>query len=120
MIAPVQITGDIGAGHQWFEKTSFASPASNTWGNTGRNEFTGPGTFGLNTRLAKTFTFTERVRMDFSAEAFNFTNTPQFSNPSTSITSATFGQVTSTRASGTGVNGVGGGRLVQLGVKVMF
>src|SRR5215813_13502944 len=82
IIAQVKNIGDLGKGNKRFENNRFTTPASNTWGNTGRNEFTGPGTFGLNTRLAKTFTFTERVRMDFSAEAFNFTNTPQFSNPS--------------------------------------
>ena len=60
------------------------------------------------------------------AETFNLTNTPQFNNPTTSgtnqasITSSTFGYVTSTLGSGTGVNGTGGGRAVQLGVKVTF
>jgi hypothetical protein len=122
LIAPFQVTGDIGPGHQWFEKTSFASPATNTFGNTGRNEFTGPGTFGLNVSMSKVFTFTDsgRVKLDFRAESLNFTNTPQFSNPSNSITSGSFGQITGTRSSGTGVNGTGGGRVVQGGFRLNF
>jgi hypothetical protein len=49
------------------------------------------------------------------------TNTPQFSNPNTgSIGTANFGIITSTLSSGTGVNGTGGGRVVQLGAKLVF
>jgi hypothetical protein len=62
----------------------------------------------------------ERYKIELRAETFNFTNTPQFSNPGTSITSSTFGIVNGTVGSGTGVNGTGGGRALQLGVKVMF
>jgi hypothetical protein len=58
--------------------------------------------------------------MELRAETFNFTNTPQFSNPQGSLTSSTFGYVTGTLGSGTGVNGTGGGRVLQLGLKVMF
>jgi hypothetical protein len=36
------------------------------------------------------------------------------------LTSATFGYVTSTVGSGSGVNGTGGGRAFQLGVKLFF
>jgi hypothetical protein len=76
--------------------------------------------FGLNLGLSKSFHFTERIGMEVRAETFNFTNTPQFSNPSTSLTSSTYGYVTGTVGSGTGVNGTGGGRAVQLGAKLTF
>ena len=56
----------------------------------------------------------------WSAESFNVTNTPEFSNPTTSITSSSYGYVTGTIGSGTGVNGTGGGRAIQLGVKLSF
>jgi hypothetical protein len=36
------------------------------------------------------------------------------------LTSSTFGYVTGTTGSGSGVNGVGGDRAVQLGVKLTF
>jgi hypothetical protein len=62
----------------------------------------------------------ERFNLELRAETFNFTNTPEFNNPQASLTSATFGYVTSTLGSGTGVNGTGGGRAVQLGAKISF
>ena len=120
IVAPVNFIGDIGPGHQWLDRSTFQQPTGLAWGNLGRNELTGPGTFGLNSSLSKTFTVRERYKLDVRGEAFNVTNTPQFNNPSNSITSATFGQITSTRSSGTGVNGVGGGRAAQVGVKVNF
>jgi hypothetical protein len=55
-----------------------------------------------------------------TSATFNLTNTPQFSNPQGSLTSSSFGYVTGTLSSGTGVNGTGGGRAVQLGAKVSF
>jgi hypothetical protein len=120
LIAPVQITGSIGPNHQWFEKTSFSQPTGTNWGTLGRNELTGPGTYGLNIAMAKTFSYRERYKLDVRAESLNFSNTPQFSNPSVSFTSSSFGQITGTRSTGTGVNGTGGGRVVQFGVKLMF
>jgi hypothetical protein len=48
------------------------------------------------------------------------TNTPQFSNPNVSLTSSSFGYVTGTISNGTGVNGTGGGRAIQMGAKVSF
>jgi hypothetical protein len=96
-IAPVQLLHGINVGNPWFSTASFAQPTGVAFGSSGRNILSGSGLFGL-----------------------NLTNTPQFANPNSSITSATFGDVTSTLGSGTGVNGVGGGRAVELGVKVTF
>ena len=85
----------------------------------------GPGLFGLNLSLFKHFKITERFNLEVRGEAFQITNSPQFANPASanpqaSLTSATFGYVTSTLGSGSGVNGTGGGRAIQLGAKVTF
>jgi hypothetical protein len=56
----------------------------------------------------------------YSLTGNNSTNTPQFSNPQTSLTSSTYGYVTGTVGSGTGVNGAGGGRALQLGARITF
>jgi hypothetical protein len=58
--------------------------------------------------------------LEFRAETFNLTNTPQFQNPRGSVTSSTFGYVTSAQSSGTGVSGTGGGRALQLGLRLTF
>lgn len=119
-VSAVQILHGINTGNQWFSTSSFAQPTGVRFGTTGRNILSGPGLFALNLALSKNFHFTERVGMELRCETFNFTNTPQFSNPQGSLTSSTFGYVTGTLGSGTGVNGTGGGRAVQLGAKVNF
>jgi hypothetical protein len=43
--------------------------------------------------VARTFAFSERFGMVFRAEAFNLTNTPQFSNPLSSVTGGGFGVI---------------------------
>ena len=119
-VAPVTFPHGINVGNPWFSTASFAQPVGVVFGNTGRNILTGPNFFGLNLSLFKHFKITERINAELRAEAFQITNTPQFGNPSNSITSSTFGDITGTVGSGSGVNGVGGGRALQLGVKINF
>lgn len=54
----------------------------------------------------------ERFKVQFRAEMFNLTNTPQFGRANTDISSPNFGVVTST----TNV----GPRNVQLGLRIQF
>jgi hypothetical protein len=118
-IAPIQILHGIN-GNPWFSPSSFGQPAGPVFGSLGRNVISGPGFFQLHLSLFKNIKIDERFGLQLRAETFNFTNTPQFANPSASITSQTFGAVTSTVGSGTGVNGVGGGRVVQLAARLTF
>jgi len=124
----------IGAGNQWFDKTEFSQPTGCTGavgtacplvygtsiGNVARNAFRGPGYIQNNASLFKTFYLHENWTFDFRCDAFQLTNSPQFGSPSTSITSGTFGQVTGTVGSGTGINGIGGGRALQLAGTLRF
>jgi hypothetical protein len=119
-IAPVSFPKGINVGNPWFSTSSFAQPTGVAFGNTGRNPFSGPGLFALNASIFKNFQVRERFNIEIRGESFNLTNTPEFSNPSTSITSSTYGYVTGTIGSGTGVNGTGGGRAIQLGTKITF
>jgi hypothetical protein len=90
-------------------------------GNTGRNQFRGPGYFADNLSLFKTFPIHEAWNIEARFDAFNLTNTPEFANPTSSISSGSFGKVTSTLGSGQGtVNGVGGARVLQAAVKISF
>jgi hypothetical protein len=119
-IAPVTFPHGINIGNPWFSTSSFAQPVGVVFGTAGRNDVFGPGLFGLNLSLAKHFKITERLNLDLRGEAFQITNTPQFANPTASLTSANNGFITGTVGSGSGVNGTGGGRAIQLGVKLNF
>ena len=123
----------IGSGSHWFDPTEFSQPAgcpgSTTpcpdpgLGNTGRNQFRGPGYVQNNVSLAKGFGFFhERTTLLLRIDAFQLTNSPQFANPNSgSITASNFGQITGTLGSGSGtVNGVGGGRALQASAKITF
>ena len=97
-----------------------ANPNACALGNTQRNQFRGPGYFSDNLSLFKSFAiFRERVAMETRVDAFNMSNTPAFGLPTSTLTSSSFGSITSTLGSGVGnVNGVGGPRVLQAGRQV--
>ena len=110
-IAPFRVLNGIGPNSAWFDPTSFAAPSgSGVSGNTGRNFVSGPNFFDLDASIVKIITFRERSNLELRGEAFSVTNTPQFNNPGTDSTAATFGHIT----------GAGGGRTLQLGAKLNF
>jgi hypothetical protein len=116
----------------WFDPTAFTTPtgcpatctAQNVGlGNTGRNQFRGPGYIQNNFSLFKNFNLYKETSMETRIEAFQLSNTPQFANPTSNncCTAASFGQVSGTVGSGQGsVNGIGGGRAVQASVHFLF
>ena len=55
-----------------------------------------PGVVNVDLSLFRTFRVTEAINLQFRAEAFNISNTPHFNNPNTSVTSSSFGRITST------------------------
>ncbi len=117
-VQPLQILHGINIGNPWFSPTSFVPVTTpGVFGNTGRNYFSGPGFFDLDFSLFKLVRFRERFNLEIRAETFGLTNTPQFSNPNTAANNYnpdpsknTFGVIT----------GAGGGRNVQLGLKLNF
>ena len=48
-------TGKIGAAGTWFDTTAFAQPTGVRFGNTGRNQFRGPGGWNLDFSLFRSF-----------------------------------------------------------------
>ena len=109
-IAEVTTPKGINVGNEWFSRGSFVVPAANTFGNVGRNSLSGPGFYNLDASLFKLVNITERLNAELRLETFGVTNTPQFSNPGTTLGNANFGYVT----------GASGGRQVQLGLKINF
>jgi len=88
------------------------------YGNAGRNLLSGPALFNWDFSLLKRFRMREGQSLEFRAEMFNISNTPQFSNPASDISSpATFGKSWSTIiASG----GFGSNRQMQFALKYIF
>jgi hypothetical protein len=102
---------------KWFD-TSFNTPGSAwgvprvfTFGNGGRNVLRGPGRANLDFSLFKDFSPSERWRVQFRAEVFNITNTPQFDLPNGQIGTPNAGIIT-------GI--VGTPRQFQLGARFSF
>ncbi len=95
---------------RFFNTAAFTRPAAWTWGNAGRNILVGPGTNNFDVMIAKNTRIGERVNVQFRCENFNFFNHPSYTGIDTSLGSAAFGQV----------NGVNAGRVIQLGMRVVF
>jgi hypothetical protein len=122
--------GGIGASKPWFDTTVFSQPSGCTGspctnpglGNTGRNQFRGPGYIQDNISLFKRFALYHETGLEIRIDAFQLSNTPQFGQPNGSgVTSSSFGTITSTLGSGQGsVNGVGGGRTLQGSARFSF
>ena len=70
---------------QCFNIADFRVPAAFTIGNAGRNILRGPGINNWDLAILKNFNFTERVYLQFRAEAFNAFNHTQFNNPNANI-----------------------------------
>ena len=110
-------------------RTGFATPAPGGDG-AGRNIFTASNFHNLDASVSKNFNFTERLRLQFRAEAFNVLNHVNFDNPrdsssgSPSIAASTFGQVccasVAPPSTQTVIQTGEAARVLQLGLKLYF
>jgi len=115
--APDQV-GNANAGNvhtleEWFNTSAFAVQAPGLLGNARRNCIYGPPQRHLDFSLTKDFPIRENVKLQFRAESFNLTNTPNFAEPNTNLGSPTFGEITSTAV---GSNP----RLLQFALRLLF
>jgi outer membrane receptor protein involved in Fe transport len=109
--------GGIGRGNLWLETSAFADPGVGRLGTTGRNILRGPDFRNLDLSLFRRFSVSERFKVEFRGESFNFSNTPKFSNPDGGFTSPTFGMVT---GAGDDFTDPAFRRQVQVGLKITF
>jgi len=81
----------------YFDKTVFSQPAPFTFGNLSPrvSDIRTDGIRNFDMSLFKEFSVVERVRLQFRAEFLNAFNTPRFGGPNTSVTSSSFGIITS-------------------------
>jgi hypothetical protein len=102
---------DNGTIDRWWDPAAFKRQAPFAFGNSGRNVLTAPGTHSANLVTSKSTTVGENRRIEFRAEFFNFTNTPNFSAPSTTdVLNPNFGKIF----------GAAAPREMQFGLKFYF
>jgi outer membrane receptor protein involved in Fe transport len=113
----------LGGPDRYWDINAFTLQAVNTRGNLGRNTLIGPGIFGFDVSVQKSFPIDERRRFDFRAEMFNLPNHPNFAVPSgltaftgvaangSPVISPTWGVISTT---------VTTSRQIQFGLKFVF
>lgn len=118
-----RILGNTGPGQLYFDTSVYSTPAATRtgpngvlyapFGNLNRNGsgLNGPSWLNLDASITKRFKFTERFGGELRADVFNALNHPNFNNPSTSLTSSTFGQINGTASAP---------RTVLLGMRFTF
>ena len=95
---------------KWFSTESFTINAPGTFGTSGRNILTGPGTFNIDLSLIKRFRISERLTLQYRLELFNAFNHTPLNNPDTTVSSESFGQITSARDP----------RIIQMALRLVF
>jgi hypothetical protein len=102
-----KITQSSLGNRSWVNASAFTQNANGTFGDSGRFAYRGPGYIQFDSEVSRTFPLHERLNLDLRLEAFNVLNHPAFAAPgstgnlgsTSSLVSATFGQVTSTLTS---------------------
>jgi hypothetical protein len=109
--------------NEWFNITQFREQSPGTAGNEGMDDFFMPPYRHLDLSLFKDFQIKESVRLQFRAESYNISNTPNLGTPNSTIASYTanglpstaglFGAITSTNTFSTP-------REIQFALKLIF
>jgi hypothetical protein len=111
LVGTLKSGGEVGPDNPYYDPTAWANVTTARYGNTGRNQFYGPGYWNYSMSVFRTFALSGRTRLQFKAEGFSITNHPQWGQPNGNVTSGNFMRITSTR---------GGARNVRLGLKLEF
>ncbi|MBS1815098.1 MAG: TonB-dependent receptor [Acidobacteria bacterium] len=86
---------------RWFDTSVFTPQDFGTVGSARRASVYGPHYRHFDLALARTFALHDNVKLQFRAESFNLTNTPNFGQPNGTLGTSTFGKVTATRLGST-------------------
>jgi hypothetical protein len=96
---------------KWFNTAAFRPNAIGTFGTGGINWLYGPGSWNIDSALAKNFRITESKRLETRCSFYNLLNHPNLGNPNTTFTNAAFGRITSMSNSP---------RVIEIGMKFGF
>ena len=91
---PVYIDDPTSPGGRVINKNAFATPLGTLQGSLGRNVIRGLPAWQVDLAVRRQFALTEKLNLQFRAEAFNVFNHPNFGTINTNLTSTTFGQAT--------------------------
>lgn len=94
IVGTPQYPGLYGPGQLYLSPSAFALEPVGTRGNSGRDNVLGPGQTVYDGNVARKFHIKERATLEFRVEATNVTNHPHWGNPSATVNTATFGQIT--------------------------
>src|SRR6266852_5518332 len=108
----------LGGPKQYFNPNAFIQPLPGTYGNVGRNTLQAPGLVETDVAIARKFSLSERLNLQFRGEIFNLFNHTNFNAPNPLVYAAatggpspTAGVITSTATSS---------RQVQFGLKFLW
>jgi hypothetical protein len=105
---------------RWFNTEAFLAPEKmigGRFGNSGRNILIGPGFSQWDASVMKNFNLTEKARLQFRAESFNFLNHPSFTGIDTTVRFDSAGHPAQTYGA---VTGAGPARVLEFGMKLLF
>jgi hypothetical protein len=97
----------------YLNKANFQAQTAGTLGNEERNAQYGPHFRHIDMSVVKDFPIRESLQAEFRAEAFNITNTTNFSTPNATLQTSTFGTITA-------LSPAYNPRLFQFALKLMF
>jgi Carboxypeptidase regulatory-like domain/TonB dependent receptor-like, beta-barrel len=118
LVGTVTKNGQVGSSGTYYDPTAWVQPQGVRFGNTGRNQFRGPGAVNLDMALFRAFPMGGERRLEFRVEAANVTNTPKFVNPEGSVNSGNFMRILGTF--GTATSGAYFERNIRLGLRFAF
>ena len=81
----------LGLPGEYFNPNAFTQPLPGTYGNVGRNVLQGPALAELDLSLAKRFSISERLNLQFRAESFNVLNRANLNTPNPVVFAAATG-----------------------------
>jgi hypothetical protein len=98
---------------EFFNINAYQAQPFGTIGNVAKNSLYGPHFRHLDVSAFKTFDVVNNLKLQFRAEFFNLTNTPNFAEPDGALGDATFGTISSTQ-------GNSNPRQIQFALKLNF
>jgi hypothetical protein len=117
LVGPIQKLGGKGPGNPYYSPSSFAQVTTVSFGNFPFYKLTGPPLHPFNAGIARNFKILERFTLQFRADAFNVTNSPDFAAPNGTVGSSSFMTITS--VANTGREGIDQ-RMWRFGARLSF